>query len=60
MCLKKKRFLQLLNEFPDAKRFYEKRAIDRRVEFRRVSIKSHYSVCVAHEEASQKDGRGKA
>jgi hypothetical protein len=38
MCLKKKRFLQLLEEFPDAKRFYEKRAIDRRIEFRRVKI----------------------
>jgi hypothetical protein len=37
MCLRKKRFLALLDEFPDARRYYEQRAIDRRIEFRRVS-----------------------
>jgi hypothetical protein len=36
MCLKKRKFLQLLEEFPDAKKLYKKRAIERRIEFRRV------------------------
>jgi hypothetical protein len=40
MCLKKSKFLKLLDDYPDAKRFYENRAIERRVEFRRVSAET--------------------
>ena len=36
MCLKKRNLLKLLEDYPDAKKFYEKRARDRRIEFRRV------------------------
>jgi hypothetical protein len=35
MCLKKGKFLEILNDYPDAKKFYNKRAWDRRIEFRR-------------------------
>lgn len=37
MCLKKSKFLKLLEDYPDAKKFYHERAYDRRIEFRRVS-----------------------
>ena len=37
MCLKRGRFLKLMEDYPDAKRYYEKRARERRIEFRRVS-----------------------
>jgi len=35
MCLKKRRFKEILNDYPDAKKFYMKRAWERRIEFRR-------------------------
>ncbi len=35
MCLKKKTLKQLLDDYPDAKTYYMKRAKDRRIEFRR-------------------------
>jgi hypothetical protein len=38
MCLKKSKFKELLDDYPDAKKFYEKRAWERRREFRRVRI----------------------
>jgi hypothetical protein len=42
MCLKKSKFFKLLDDYPDAKRFYERRAYDRRIEFRRVSSNYFY------------------
>lgn len=38
MCIKKKRLAELLDKFPLIKDFYETRAKQRRVEFRRVSL----------------------
>ena len=38
MCLKKRHFIEILNDYPDAKRLYYKRACDRRIEFRRVNF----------------------
>lgn len=35
MCLKKSKFKELLDDNPDAKKFYMKRAWERRIEFRR-------------------------
>ncbi len=37
MCLKKSKFKEILDDYPDAKKYYMKRAWDRRIEFRRVS-----------------------
>ena len=36
MCLKKKTFLELLEKFPSAKNFFEKKGRERRIEIRRV------------------------
>lgn len=40
MCIKKKAFKDLLNDYPDAKKFYMERARLRRIEFRR-RMKKH-------------------
>jgi hypothetical protein len=34
--LKKKKFKEILDDYPDAKKFYMTRAWDRRIEFKRV------------------------
>ena len=39
MCLKKSKFKQLMDDFPDARRFYYERAYKRRIEFRRRCFK---------------------
>lgn len=39
MCLKKNKFKELLEDYPDARKFYMKRAWDRRSEFRRRAKK---------------------
>ena len=36
MCLKKSKFKELLEDYPDAKKMYMQRAKERRIEFRRV------------------------
>lgn len=38
MCLKKSKLKELLDDYPEAKKYYEKRAWERRIEFRRVSL----------------------
>jgi hypothetical protein len=36
MCLKKRKLKEILEDYPDAKKFYMTRAWERRIEFRRV------------------------
>lgn len=38
MCMKRKIFKNLLKQFPDAEKYFQTRAQDRRIEFRRVSF----------------------
>ena len=38
MCLKKKVLLDLMSNFPEASEYYMKRANQRRIEFKRVSL----------------------
>ena len=39
MCLKKNKFKELLEDYPDARKFYMTRAWQRRLEFRRRAKK---------------------
>lgn len=39
MCLKKNKFKELLDDYPDARKFYMNRAWQRRIEFRRRAKK---------------------
>lgn len=59
MCLKKRRFLDMLAEFPDALRFYIKRSQERRIEFRRVRNLNR-RVALASEEARARDRASEA
>jgi len=37
MCLKKRKLKEILEDYPDARKFYMNRAWERRIEMRRVS-----------------------
>lgn len=39
MCLKKRKLKEILEDYPDAEKFYRTRAWERRIEFRRVILK---------------------
>ena len=59
MCIKRSRFLKLLEEYPDAKRFYVQRAVDRRVEFRRKMKKHMAKVAVQQNMSKRSSGNNK-
>jgi len=64
MCLKKKDFIKLLHQFPEAEEYYMMRAKARRVEFKRLrkQFKAEYDIGSDGEEEkilSQKETVGK-
>lgn len=65
MCLKKSKFKELMDDFPDARRFYYERAYKRRIEFRRrclkqiarAKLKRGISLFAADDQMSKKESR---
>ena len=61
MCIKKKAFKELLNDYPDAKKFYVERARLRRIEFRRRmkrhirKLEENYGRTIDEEEAQRQE-----
>ena len=59
MCLKKNKLKELMEDYPDAMRFYMQRAWYRRMEFRRRMFKHQKKLIIASAAKSQKKGSRK-